>query len=566
MGLFGSLSVGTSGLSAAQLALDVTGQNISNANTEGYSRKRVSVVADFRKDGVMGQMGSGVNATSVERYRNEFIDVQIQSQVGEKGYYRQLDQAYERIENIFNEPSDTGLNEFLDNFWDSMHDLSNNPADLSSRELVAANTSALTTRFKAVADELGALRSSVDNNLIAHVETVNALTQRISSFNNQIAAVEIGEKFNANDARDQRDEAVKELAKEIPIEMIEDASGRISITSNGSILVGPSDRVELSMYRDTIQLDDGTESSELLIRFGNLSVQFKPERGEIGGLFAVRDEVLKEYEDTLDQFAHDLVKAVNEVHYEGYSLNQDTGIYFFDPAGTTAEKISLSSHIKDDVSNIAAASGGKASLPVIGTVAGVVLADGTIDITDDIADPVNYNPRYTNILNGTVLVTLQPSGVELTEGPSADYVVDYHNGQFNFVNGALLPPGTAVDIDFKYNDVGFGGVGDGSNAVEMAELKNAIISSPDMLGTPTQSIGEFYSSFIGGLGIDRNEAISNSETRDFILQQLMKRQDEVSGVSLDEEMANMIKYENSYQASARFISKIDQMLEILMNL
>ena len=566
MGLFGSLSVGTSGLSAAQMALDVTGQNISNANTEGYSRKRVSVVADFRKDGVMGQMGSGVNATSVERYRNEFIDVQIQSQVGEKGYYRQLDQAYERIENIFNEPSDTGLNEFLDNFWDSMHDLSNNPADLSSRELVAANTSSLTTRFKAVADELGALRSSVDNNLIAHVETVNALTQRISSFNNQIAAVEIGEKFNANDARDQRDEAVKELAKEIPIEMIEDASGRISITSNGSILVGPSDRVELSMYRDTIQLDDGTESSELLIRFGNLSVQFKPERGEIGGLFAVRDEVLKEYEDTLDQFAHDLVKAVNEVHYEGYSLNQDTGIYFFDPAGTTAEKISLSSHIKDDVSNIAAASGGKASLPVIGTVAGVVLADGTIDITDDIADPVNYNPRYTNILNGTVLVTLQPSGVELTEGPSADYVVDYHNGQFNFVNGALLPPGTAVDIDFKYNDVGFGGVGDGSNAVEMAELKNAIISSPDRLGTPTQSIGEFYSSFIGGLGIDRNEAISNSETRDFILQQLMKRQDEVSGVSLDEEMANMIKYENSYQASARFISKIDQMLEILMNL
>ena len=93
MGLFGSLSVGTSGLSAAQMALDVTGQNISNANTEGYSRKRVSVVADFRKDGVMGQMGSGVNVTSVERYRNEFIDVQIQSQVAEKGYYSQLDNA-----------------------------------------------------------------------------------------------------------------------------------------------------------------------------------------------------------------------------------------------------------------------------------------------------------------------------------------------------------------------------------------------------------------------------------------------------------------------------------------
>lgn len=114
--------------------------------------------------------------------------------------------------------------------------------------------------------------------------------------------------------------------------------------------------------------------------------------------------------------------------------------------------------------------------------------------------------------------------------------------------------------------MGFGGIGDGENAVALAELKNSLTSDPDVQGENTQTLGEFYSSFIGQLGIDRNEAISNMQTREYILQQLEQRQAEVSGVSLDEEMANMIKFEHSYQASAKFISTIDQMLEVLMNL
>lgn len=566
MGLFGSLGIGTKGLAASQLALDVTGQNISNANTEGYSRKRVSVSSDSRRDGALGQLGNGVEITNVERYRNEFVDAQIQEQMGQKGFYEKVDEAYVRLENILNEPSDTGLNSFLDKFWDSLADLSNNPSDLSSRESVRANTEALTNRFHSIDDELSAYRSSIDSNLKAHVETINELTQKVKRLNSEIATVELGGKFNANDSRDNRDVALKELAEQIPINVIEDAQGRISVTSNGSILIGPTERVELSLYRDELDMPDGSTRSESFIRYGNQATRYEPNGGMVGAIFEVRDEILYQYEGAIDQIAADLVTAVNEVHLTGYDLDEDTGIYFFDPTKVTAQNISLSGDILNNVGNIAAASGGKVSLPTITPIPATVLADGTVDLTDNVLDPVNFDPRYNNLLENSVVISLTPGGQVLNEGPSADYVVDYRNGQISFVNAALIPPGTTVDIEFKYNDVGFGGIGDGENAVKLAELKNELTSDPDFNGDPTQTLGEFYSSFIGELGIDRNETISNKETRSFILQQLSQRQSEVAGVSLDEEMANMIKFEHSYQASAKFISTIDQMLDILLNL
>jgi flagellar hook-associated protein 1 FlgK len=135
-----------------------------------------------------------------------------------------------------------------------------------------------------------------------------------------------------------------------------------------------------------------------------------------------------------------------------------------------------------------------------------------------------------------------------------------------FTNGALVPPGTAVDLNFKYNDAGFGGVGDGDNALNISGLRDANLTTPDSTGDNTQTIGEYYASFIGELGIERNAASSNLETSEFLLTQLKQRQDSIAGVSLDEELADLIKFENTYQAAAKYISTLDQMLEILLGL
>src|SRR4051812_32338115 len=119
MGLLDSLSIGMRGLNASQRAIDVTGQNISNANTEGYSRKRVNLQSDAINDPVYGEKGLGVEVTEIDRIRDQFLDRQTWEAMGEKGYDTQLDTAYTRIGNILKEPSEDGLAAKMNAFWAS---------------------------------------------------------------------------------------------------------------------------------------------------------------------------------------------------------------------------------------------------------------------------------------------------------------------------------------------------------------------------------------------------------------------------------------------------------------
>ena len=143
MSLLSVLNVGTRAIFASQLAMDVAGQNISNADVEGYSRKRLNLQPDYRFDSAYGQIGMGVDVINIERLRNEFMDEQIRRQNQQVGYYEELDYTLESIENIFTEPSDTGVIHFVDQFFDSWQNLSNNPSDISARTMVRTNAEIL---------------------------------------------------------------------------------------------------------------------------------------------------------------------------------------------------------------------------------------------------------------------------------------------------------------------------------------------------------------------------------------------------------------------------------------
>ena len=564
MSLFGSLNVGYRGLSASQLAMNVTGQNITNANTEGYSRKRVSVSSDARKDDAFGQMGNGVSVDQVHRFRNRFIDDQINSEVATEGYYKTLDDAYERIENIFTEPTDNGLNKYLDTFWNSWQDLANNPADLSARELVKTNSEVLTNQFHNLSEQLRDYKLSINGMVGSEIEQINNTIREISILNEEIATVEVQDGNRANDSRDNRTLKLRQLAEKIDIDFYEDPDGRITVTTAGSIIVGPKNVNELELFRKSIRENDGFTYSEIYVRFENTKAEYNPRDGALKGLFQVRDEEIKGFEADLDDMAETLVKEVNAVHYTGYDLDTDTGLHFFDPEKVNAKNISVSEDILLNSKNIAAAKGGSIADPVGLPLPGTVPA-GTrrIDFTDGTADPL-YDSRYRDWLEGSVTVTL--GGVPLREGVGQDFSVDYQSGSIYFNSAVTVPGGSVVSVEFQYNDSPFGGVGDGSNALEIAQMKDKFTMKQDVAGNATQTIGEFYSAFIGKLGIDRNEATSNYETRRYIIEQLDKRTQELSGVSLDEEMANMIKFEHTYQASARYIGVIDEMMDVLLNL
>lgn len=559
MSLLSVLNVGTRALFSSQLAMDVAGQNISNADVEGYSRKRLNLQPDYRYDSQYGQVGLGVEIVNIERLRNVFIDEQIRRQNYEVGFYEETDNTLESIENIFTEPSETGIITFVDQFFDSWQNLANNPSDISARTMVKTNAEILIDVFHNAAGELTNLRLTRNEELQQRVDKVNEICKELHNLNMEIGTVELNNQ-NANDSRDRRDLLLKELSKIIDVSVVENDMGQITATTSGNIIVSPVFYQELETTTSTTRLADGTTQLEVGIRFANSKNPYKPLGGQIKGLLESRDKIIPEYQAQLDTFALGLVEKVNELHRSGYNLNGFTGISFFDEDITGASSIALSASILSDVDNIAAASGGE-SHPASQNV----LAAGTHNYG---MAPIQLyrNPSSAplvdarNIVEGTAIVST--ASHVLTE--DVDYHIDYVNGTIQMLHSGY--DGEALQIDFDYRSGGFSGPGDNSNAIKIATLRSQLTMNNDVHGNGTSSYAEYYSSMIGKLGLARNEAESNLETRNFLVTQYETHQDAIAGVSLDEEMADLIKFQHTYQAAARLISITDEMLDTLINM
>lgn len=560
MGLLDSLGIGMRGLMANQTAIDVTGQNISNANTEGYSRKRVNFQADSAPSEMFGQKGLGVEVTEIDRIRNDFLDRQTWEALGDKGYDSQVDAAYTRLENILKEPTEDGLAAKMNAFWASWQDLANNPGDLSAREAVKAGATTMIDTFRNVYKQIQDYGLSMNNPLDEEAKQVNDLTSQIYELNQKIAGVEAAKGMKANDTRDQRDLLVRKLSQLIDVQTMEDANGRMIVTSGGNLIVGPSEALKIETYGVDKTLANGETASELRLRFSGSYRKFEPRGGELKGIMDARGQVLTKYMDDLNSLAKSIVDQVNDQHELGYNLNKATGVPFFDPDKTSAGTISLSDAVLSGAENIAAAEGGK-----IVDVAAFSPVGGIPAAASPVLDLKATNTSYRDLAQGSVKVTLA-DGTVLQEGAGADYVVDYQLGTIKFLNYARYSGGDAIGVQFKYNTTGFSGNGNGGNALAIAGLRLKKALLPDNEGVPTQSVTSFYSATIGKLGIEKNQNKSRLDTQDFLIAQMDAEQATTSGVSLDEEMTNMIKFENSYRASAKYISTISSMMDTLMEI
>jgi len=546
MSLFSLLSVGTRGLAAAQLGMDISSQNISNADVEGYSRKRLNIAADYRPDGTYGQMGFGVDVINIERMRNTFVDQQIRQQNQQVGYYSQIDDAYKTIENVLTEPSDTGLQQYMDQFFDSWQNLANNPADLSARTMVKTNGQILTDTFHNLATQLSSYKQSRNDEITQRVNKVNELSKEIFNLNKEIASVEIS-KQNANDSRDKRDKLLKDLSGLIDIDTQENDLGQITVSTGGSIIVSPAYQQDLETTTSTHTAADGTTITDIGLRFKDSKLPYEVGNGEIKGLLDSRDVVLPEYQKFLDDLAKSIVQKVNALHQTGYSLNGVSGLQFFDPSVTGASDIKLSASVLSDVQNIAAATGGQTL--VAPTIPGLILTYGTAGALGQ-----------RNIYAGSVLV--QAGNATLVE--NTDYQVNYQTGAIQLLHAGYN--NTPLTINFKYTSGNSKGSGDNANAIAIAKLRETLTMANDTLGNPTVNFNGFYAAFIGKLGLDHNESTSNLDSRNHLVSQYEAQQDSVAGVSLDDEMANIIKYQHIYQASARLITTTGDMLDTLLRM
>jgi len=459
----------------AQLAgLNVTGNNIANVNTKGFSRQEVTLVSDFPIITPDGIFGSGVKLEGVRRIRDKLVDRQLRNEMHTKGKNEALERVLNQIETTFNEPSETGLRVLLSQFFDNFHALANDPENATTRFNLRESSKVLIESFYRIDKQSRVLSDDIDFELRRSVETLNSLTAQIAELNSQIVAVEGASKGGANDLRDQRDRVLDDISELIDIFPLEKPNGTVDVAAQAQTLVTSNFSFELEVV--TKSENDNLISEIIVSETGNI---FEANNGKIFALVQARNEIIPHFRDLLNELANGLITKVNDIHRTGVGL-QGTALEipknndFF--TGDSAANIDLSQAIKDDVNAIAAAS------------------------------------RVDTLLE----------------------------------NGQIVTSGSP---------------GDNKIALEIANLKLMRV-----LSNGTESLIDFFDSIIGEVGIAAKEAHDNVLNEERIITQFQNIRDSTSGVSLDEEFVNLIKYQRGFQAGARLITTIDDMFETLINM
>lgn len=467
---FGSLETGVRALRAHQLALQTTGQNISNADTPGYSRQIAILQATtpytypgLNREGSAGQIGTGVEVTEIQRMRDEFIDYQMRDETSLKGRWQMRQKTLEQMEVVFNEPSDTAVSTRLGQFWDSLQELATRSDDSSVRATVRENAIVFTETVKHTYNQLTELQADLDEEVEVFTGKVNTLATQIAALNDVITKVK-GTNQAPNDLFDQRELLVQNLADLVDIGVHNDSLGRYTISLGGTLLVAGDKTSRLKVQKDF----DNQGMNKVVWEKNGVGATIN--NGQIQGLIEMRDEELQGYIDSLNDFTSSLIERFNEVHRAGFGMYDSSGNNFF--TGTDASDVGVNPLIVENLNIIA----------------------GSVDISE----------------------------------------------------GVGLPRGAA---------------GNGENAINLAH----VISRELLLGGGSVTLSEYYNGLVAKLGIDAEKANSTTNNQVTLINYLADRQESISGVSMDEEMANMIKFQNAYNASARYVTTIDEMLERLIN-
>ncbi|NUN07326.1 MAG: flagellar hook-associated protein FlgK [Bdellovibrio sp.] len=382
------MDTGKRSLMNSQTALQTVGHNIANKSTEGFSRQRVELMSNQPIGEGNLQIGMGARAGVVTRVNNPWLEKQIQREGMSMGYQDSRTDALSRVEQIYNEQNNKGLNQYVTDFFNSFRELSNNPESLASRTMVRESAQAMSKDFGRVVSQLKAVQEDLDGQVKTSVDEVNQIAKEIASLNEKIQMIEV-QKTPANDERDRRDLLIKKLGEKIDISWAEGRDGMVTITAGRTgILVSGIGSSELK----AAQTGERDRMEVFFVGTGapaNITDQITG--GRIGGALEVRDRVVEDLLNHVDQMAYSLAKEVNAAHIEGYDKNGRPGVLFFEMSETTkgaAANMALNKTIFNDVSRISA--GAQPGASGDNTVANVisslqyrqVMEDGTATLDD----------------------------------------------------------------------------------------------------------------------------------------------------------------------------------------
>lgn len=655
------LNIGLSGLSASKSQLSITGHNISNVNTPGYSRQDASQATRTPQFSGAGYVGSGTTLVEIRRTYSEFLTSQLRSSTSLSSDVEAYKSQINQLDSLL-AGSTTGITPSLQKFFSAMQTAAEDPSNIPARQLVLAEAEGLARRFNTVSDRLSEQNNFTNKQMSAVTDQVNRLAGSIGSLN-QAISIASANGNKPNDLLDKRDEAVRQLSTYIGVTVTpqDDNSFNISVGTGQPLVVGSTvSRLEVvpgqgNPDRHEIQFVSGNSRQGITSQISG---------GELGGLIRYREEVLDSTMNSLGRLALAVSDQVNSQQTQGLDLKGQIGAALFGDFNapslmglratpfsgntsaadaslriTDAGSLSISDYrMEFDGTNYSARRlSDNASISVTqnaGTPAFLSFADsngndqgftvaisgtpaagdrfslqptrsGAADIKTVLdqagqlafAAPVRAQSNLQNVGNGVIsqpessavvdidgLKTALPADITLTYNSGTPPTVtgagvtqvsptDFTPGQtnqmevtidghsFTFTISGRPQQGDTFSIGFNKN-----GVSDNRNALKMVELqtKQTIGADPTVPGSG-KSFTDGYGELVERVGTLTAQSRMDSDATGAILKQATDNRDSLSAVNLDEEAANLIKFEQYYNASAQIIQVARSMFDTLIS-
>ncbi|MCG3179007.1 MAG: Flagellar hook-associated protein 1 [Phycisphaerae bacterium] len=563
MGLInGSLQIGRSAIRANQAAIQVIGNNIANASDPSYVRQKAVLTPVSGGEVAPGLApGVGVELSTVLRLTDEAVNSRLRAATGDQAAAESAANILKQVEALVNALGDTNLSTRMTDFFNAFSDLANDPGSSASRSLLIQTGGALARAFNDQYNGLVDARLQVNDKIRQDVNEANGLIDRIAALNGEITRVEFGlVNASAGALRDQRDAAVARLAELADVRTSNGESGQINVYLGSAPLVTGTRSSGLSVEIDT----DG-EFPDLLVRADSTGQLASIASGEIGGLTSVRSGGLDRAIDNLQQLAASLINEVNRLHASGQGLtgySSTSGANGVDDADAALNEAGLSLtptngafqiSLTDTRTGTVTSHLIQVDLDGIGTDTSLNSLVADLDGVDHLSASINPD--------GTLKLTAD-SGYTMTfSGDSSSVLAAL--GVNTFFSGSL-GAGFAVRSDLTGDKVAAaanGQPGDNTTALALAGLGSTRLTS---LGG--SSLNDLYVQFVTQLASDSATAQSEAEASVTLTDALRSQRDAVSGVSLDEEAIDMMRYQQAFQGVSHYIGLVNQLISEIMNL
>ncbi|MEE3265237.1 MAG: flagellar hook-associated protein FlgK [SAR324 cluster bacterium] len=556
-----SLNMGQRALSINQRAMQTVGHNIANQETEGFSRQQV-------RSGTSAPdptgLGGGADAQPTSRVYDKFVQRKILQENPRSEMFKSRGEFLQKIEIIFSETEGNGLHKALNEFWNSWSQLSNQPESEPARMRVKEQSDMLASRFRGMHSQLSGLRKEINGRLVATVNEVNELGQKVAELNRQIFSYE-GRQRVANDMRDARNQAIEELSALVDVNSFEDPNGRTTvIIGRDWTLVEGINRYQLDGKMKGGELGmlniDGVSTND---NRRDLTRTFR--EGEMAEMLRMRDDTIVEYQKNLDEIAFSLAGKVNKIHASGTGINSATEMMKSTFGLNSAALNQPLPFLKDGIFQLHLVDPHNEILETyeIEVQAG---KDTLPDIVKRLNQTVNDPGLLQASIEGDGSLLLQ-SGTDhkfiFGEDQSSLAQVLGLNSFFDTLKGAedIQLSGHILE---NTNNISTGKdliPGDNRIALEIAKLQ----TRPTMRDE-TMTFDEYYNGVLTGMGLKIQRNNTEQAQQESMVKQFKEIRSSISSVNMDEELADMMQYQKAYEASARFINTIDKMMETVINM